>query len=500
MKQGFKTKHKNGLCRLFKCQLICYTVCGCCISVIKFIIVSITKAGYNLAFCLSNTLPYNLLNLKVLKRLPIWICLLMLLSSCSTKEDENLPEPTVYIQKTNEGYRLIRNGKPFFMNGAAAHENYLEELKEAGANTARIYDTTNLTATLDKAAELGLAVVVDIPMPKFNNAAMYYTDEALFNQVKNNVERVVKMHKDHPALLYWNLGNELYYPYFYKRPQFFRRFNMLIDLIHNVDPNHPVSTVTIGANKLRVLSIRLKSPQLDFISFNAFGTLSQFATKLKPISPLWNGPHVITEWGVNGPWEAELTRWRAPLEETSTKKAEQITQRYRDYIVPLKDNNSLGSFVFYWGHKNEITPNWFSLFTADHKKTQPVFELMKIWREAPDTVYPGPEIEYILLNKKGALENIILEAGSWAVLEILLPEKEQKNLKYHWEIRQESWYDFHISNLVDGVDFNIDGENARFKAPLKEGPYRVFLFISNDTDYIATANIPFYVLSNEDAE
>lgn len=424
----------------------------------------------------------------------------MLLASCNNTDDANLPKPTVYIQKTDDGYNLMRNGKPYYMYGGAAHGNYLEELKEAGANTARIYDTINLSVTLDKAAALGLAAVVDIPMPKFNNAAMYYEDDELFKLVKENVERVVKKHKDHPALLYWNLGNELYYPYFYTRTVFFERFNILIDLIHDLDPNHPVSTVTIGANKLRVLSINRKSPQLDFISFNSFGTLSKFAGKLKPISPIWDGPHVITEWGVNGPWEAKLTQWHAPIEETSTKKAEQITQRYHDYIVPLKSNNSLGSFVFYWGQKNEITPTWYSLFTEDHKKTQPVFELMKIWRKDLGAVYPGPEVDYIFLNGKGALDNIILEAGSLAEAEIFLPEKEQKNLEYHWEIRQESWYNFHESILVDNIEFKISGEKARFNAPRKEGPYRAFLYISNGSDYIATANIPFYVLSAEDGE
>ena len=438
--------------------------------------------------------------LKVFKFFLVGTILLIIFASCNNADDSNLPKPTVYIEKTDDGYKLIRNGEAFYMYGGAAHGSYLEELKEAGANTARIYDTINLTETLNKAESLGLAVVVDIPMPKFNNAVMYYEDDALFTLVKGNVERVVKKHKNHPALLYWNLGNELYYPYFYTQTIFFERFNILIDLIHQLDPNHPVSTVTIGANKLRVLSINRKSPQLDFISFNSFGTLSKFAKKLKPISPIWDGPHVITEWGVNGPWEAQLTQWHAPVEETSTKKAEQIRERYHDFIVPLKSNNSLGSFVFYWGQKNEITPTWYSLFNEDHKKTQPIFELMKIWKKDPNVIFRGPEVDYIMLNGKGALDNIILEPGVAAEVEIFLPEKKQKNLEYQWEIRHESWYNFHESILVDSIDFTITGEKAIFNAPVKEGPYRAFLYISNGSDYIATANIPFYVLSTEHGE
>ncbi len=438
--------------------------------------------------------------LKVFKLILVGAILLKVVASCNKTDEGNLSTPTVYIKETDDGYKLIRNGKPYYMYGGAAHASYLEELKEAGANTARIYDTINLSATLDKAESLGLAVVVDIPMPKFNNAVVYYEDEALFNRVKNNVERVVKKHKDHPALLYWNLGNELYYPYFYTRTGFFDQFNILIDLIKKIDPNHPVSTVTIGANKLRVLSINRKSPQLDFISFNSFGTLSKFSRKLKPISPIWDGPHVITEWGVNGPWEAQLTQWHAPIEETSTKKAEQIRERYHDFIVPLKSNNSLGSFVFYWGQKNEITPTWYSLFSEDRKKTQPIFELMKIWKKDRNSIYVGPELDYVLMNGKGAMDNIILESGNHVEMEIFLPKKEQKNLEYHWEIRQESWYNFAESIVVANISFEMNGEKATFNAPIKEGPYRVFLNISNGSDYIATANIPFYVLSSTDGE
>lgn len=420
--------------------------------------------------------------------------------SCNEKEEENFSAPAVYIKETDSSYILMRNGKPYYMYGGAAQASYLEELKEAGANTARIYDTINLSATLDKAESLGLAVVVDIPMPKFNNAVIYYEDETLFNRLKNNVIRVVKKHKDHPALLYWNLGNELYYPYFYKRTAFFDQFNILIDLIKKIDPNHPVSTVTIGANKLRVLSIKRKSPQLDFISFNSFGTLTHFAKKLQPLSPIWDGPHVITEWGINGPWEAKLTQWNAPIEETSTKKAEQIRERYHNYIVPLKSNNSFGSFVFYWGQKNELTPSWYSLFSPNRKKTQSVFELMKIWKNDHKSIYPGPELEYILLNGKSALENIILNAGSHAEVSITLPKKKQASLEYKWEIRQESWYNYTESIVVSKTNFKINGEIATFNAPIKEGPYRIFLNISNGSEYIATANIPFYILSSTDGE
>src|SRR5690606_37221205 len=234
---------------------------------------------------------------------------------------------------------------------------------------------------------------------------------------------------------------------------------------------------------------------LNFISFNSFGVLSQFSKKLKPIGLIWKGPHVITEWGVNGPWEAQLTSWNAPIEETSTKKAEQIKQRYYDYMEPLKDENSFGSFIFYWGHKNEVTPTWYSMFSKDKMKTQGVYEMGKKWNKNKKEIFPGPELEYILLNGKGAAENIIMQQGKLGQVEIKLPDNKQQNLEYHWEVRKESWYAYHISEIENVGLFHTTGNLSTFKSPVDEGPYRVFLYATNGTEYIATANIPFYVLN-----
>ncbi|QYA25424.1 hypothetical protein G3I01_07850 [Gramella sp. MT6] len=436
-----------------------------------------------------------MLKIYFLKELSLKIltgALLFFTFACDEEQCAN-HSATVHFEKTDEGYTLIRNGEQFYIKGAGAEPEYLEQLKEAGANTARIYDTLYLKRTLDKAYSLGLAVAVDIPLPKFDRSSEYWEQEELFNQLKLKVNQLVQKHKDHPALLYWNLGNELFYPYLYKNTVFYENYNQLIDLIHQLDTNHPVSTTTIGANKSRVLSIITKSPQLDFISFNSFGVLSQFSKKLAPISPVWDGPHVISEWGVNGPWEASFTEWNVPIEETSTKKAEQIRERYFQFIEPMKGKGSLGSFVFYWGTKNEFTPTWYSLYGKNNLKTQAVFELSKIWKNN-NANYSGPELDYILLNNKGANRSIVLPSQTRANAEVKLPDSKEQKLNFHWEIRQESWFTVKESEVISNSEFKIDGQKVSFKTPEKEGPYRLFLYLTDDTEYYATANIPFYVL------
>jgi len=51
---------------------------------------------------------------------------------------------TVYIKKTEKGFQLIRNGKPFYIRGAAGNSHF-NELSRIGGNTIRIYDTLDLS-------------------------------------------------------------------------------------------------------------------------------------------------------------------------------------------------------------------------------------------------------------------------------------------------------------------------------------------------------------------
>ena len=64
---------------------------------------------------------------------------------CSETEEDT---PTVFVKQTTQGYRLIQNGVPFLIKGAGGDIKYLKELKEAGANTVRIYDTLHLKIKL----------------------------------------------------------------------------------------------------------------------------------------------------------------------------------------------------------------------------------------------------------------------------------------------------------------------------------------------------------------
>ena len=413
--------------------------------------------------------------------------------ACKKPNDSKNLLPTVYVEQTEKGYQLIRNGEPFYIKGGGGN-GYLEELKLAGGNTIRIYDTINLKQTLDKANALGLAVMVDIPLPQHENDF----NELDFDIVKKKIKNLVFQHKDHPALLYWNLGNELLLPNFYESTNFFTNFNSLIDVIKETDLNHPVSTALIGGNRRMLVSIALKSPDLDLISINSFGSLSNLHKRLESISLIWKGPYVISEWGVNGPWEEDKTIWAAPIEDTSTKKAEIIRERHN--AQAMQDNYCLGSIYFFWGNKQEGTPTWFSTFSENGNKSQAYHELSRLWGH-DTTKYNGPEINYALLNKEGAFKSLILSPGELANVEILFQTTNLNSLEFTWELRKEAWFDIlERQPKINMTIINQSHNKLKFMTPENEGPYRVFFYVKDSLNNFATTNIPFYILNPNNGE
>lgn len=412
--------------------------------------------------------------------------------------------PKVFLDKSNGAYTLIRDGKSFEIKGASGAA-YFKELKEAGANTVRVYDTVGLGNTLDSADAVGLAVIVDIPFPRFSRPDTIFTNNSRMAELLKSTKKFVNTHKNHPALLYWILGNEISYPNLPGDKNLTGHFNAFIDMIHEEDPNHPVSTAVSGFNRSGILSIQTLSGSIDLISINLFGEVSSFSWRKKLFSLLWNGPYVFSEFSINGPWEAKETRWEAPIEQTSTKKASLFRNRYDSHIATIDDGRFLGSLFFYWGHKQERTHTWFSTVMPNGYKTELAFEFENIWKQRKHE-FDGPEIEYALLNGRGAQESIVLAPGERSSASLLLSKEDfSESYATEWQIRPENWNYFfnEIEETPDPIPGLIRTETDTtlvFEAPRKEGPYRLFIQVWNQNGHLATTNIPFYILDPENVQ
>lgn len=420
---------------------------------------------------------------------------------------------TVYIKRNDKGFQLYRNGKPFYIKGAAG-DSHFYELANLGGNTIRLYDTINLQLNLDEAEKYGLAVIVDIPIPKYT--WINYINEEENRILIQKVKSFVNKYKNHNALLIWNLGNELNYPKVHwkdllrkskGKTRFIDTFNELINIIHIEDPNHPVSTSTWNIGIEDYFNFKIFSPEIDLLSYNIFGDTKNFDKKIDRIFYLFGAsPYYISELGLDGWWfsESKNTSWKTPIEQSSSKKAEQIKTRYN--LIGNDNENCLGSLVFFWGNKYECTYTWFSLF-QDEYKSEILIEIENLWGKSNN---PSKLIglDFMLVEGMGAFDNLIFAPNELTNSELKFEVNACDSIRTIWEIYPDVW--FHGWNDVKyyskslkppaPIDcfLSIEKNTATFLTPHEEGPYRIFAYVYDKNGYFATTNTPFYVLKAND--
>lgn len=422
----------------------------------------------------------------------------LLLCSCSNRSEKWKPSgKTVEIVKIGEDFQLLRNGEPYFIKGAGAYSNF-ELLKEAGANSIRVWDTNDAGRILDQAQELGMTVNLGIWLTREKEGFDYDDNRAVEKQFEH-VKREVLKYKDHPALLMWTIGNEMNAGA--TNVRVWDAVNEIAKMIHKVDPNHPVSTSLMDVPFRAIRIIKDRCPHLDILSINTYGGLSNLAEQVEQSA--WDGPYIISEFGALGYWEVPLTEWDAPLEQNSSQKARFFKEKYEKYILKEKDK-CLGSYAFFWGHKQEKTHTWFSLFSLKGEKTEAVDMLQYLWSGSlPEN--QAPKIETLSTNYGLDIENLIVSPGNIYTAEIIAHDPEGDSLRYEWEIlpeievRDGAVDRLRKPNPIPGSVVSSNGASIQWKAPNEKGPYRLFVNVRDGHNNIATANFPFHVGPTETA-
>lgn len=396
----------------------------------------------------------------------------------------------VEIKKTSEGYSLSLNGKPYFVKGAGGSSK-LEELKSAGGNSIRTWGTDGGDAVLKRAEQLGLTVTMGLDVARERHGFNYDDTVAVKKQLER-LRKEVQKYKQYPALLAWGIGNELNLDY--KNPKVWEAVNDIAKMIHKEDPNHPVTTMLAGINKKEIDYIREKCTALDFISVQVYGGLAKVPEQLQTTG--WNGAYMVTEWGPTGHWECPLTKWGAPVEQTSSEKAEVYKSRYEASIS--KDKNCLGSYVFLWGQKQERTPTWYGLFTENGETSEVVDVMQYLWNgKWPSN--RAPHIEPLVIDGKTAANSVYLNPEEKYMVKLSVSDPDGDKLSVRWELLPEA------TDLGQGGDREsrpvaipetITGSSltgGMLSVPARIGAYRLFVYVTDGLNHVATANIPFFV-------
>jgi hypothetical protein len=397
----------------------------------------------------------------------------------------------VEVRKIGATYQLLRNGQPYFIKGAGG-SGYMSRIAAYGGNSVRTWSTKDGQQVLDSAQKYGLTVLMGLPVVAERHGFNYNDPAAVKKQLEHVRAEVIKF-KDHPALLAWGIGNELNLSY--KNPKVWDAVNDIAKMIHKEDPNHPASTVLAGINKKEIDYIKANAPAIDVLSINTYGGLAALPEQVVAVG--WKGPYMVTEWGPTGHWESLQTSWKAPIEETSSEKAAVYKSRYA-FSVEKDRQKCLGSYVFLWGQKQERTPTWYGVFTEKGEESEVVDVMQYLWTGA----YPenkAPHIYAFSLDDKKAVNSIQLKAGTKykALVDAIDPDNDK--LSYHYEILPEA------TNVGEGGDHedrpesitlaleDLNKDQLNITAPVKNGAYRLFVYVNDGNNNVATANIPFYV-------
>jgi len=398
----------------------------------------------------------------------------------------------VEVVAKDGGYTLLRGGEPYYIKGAGGHD-HLEELVYLGGNSIRTWSAEDAERILDDAQEKGLTVMFGLWV-QHERHGFDYNDELAVRKQLDRFTATVKKYKDHPALLLWCVGNEM--DLFYTNTKVWNAVQDIAAMIHKEDPNHPTSLVTAGLDSNEVQEVLAKVPDLDIYGFNTYGDIAMHSNNIESYG--WKGPYIISEWGPNGHWEVEKTKWGAPIEQTSTEKAASYEMRYDKYIASKKQK-CLGSYVFLWGQKQETTSTWYGLFTPEGYPTEPLDKLYVAWRnKTPEN--SAPTISNITLDGKQSNESIYLKAKEIYSASVKWSEPNSNKVTVEWIVYPESSAssaggDFEsalqpvLGTLNKRKDFSV-----QLTAPKKEGAYRLFVYVRDKDKRTAYANVPFYVL------
>ncbi len=401
----------------------------------------------------------------------------------------------VEIKRIGDTFRLYRNDSPYYIKGIGGRD-FLETAAAAGANSIRTWGPSDADILLERARDLNMTVMLGVWL---SHHASDYADPTYKQQKRQELTALVERFKNHRSLLIWSLGNEINLDGADNR-QAWQFVDDLARLIKDRDADHPVITV-IACRQRTFDNIAAFAPHLDAVGINAYRSVSSLRAMIDRSE--YKGPYLITEWGVNGHWEALQTAWGRPIEPTGTEKAEYQLQRYARDIIANSDR-CIGSYVFLWGQKQERTPTWYSMFLH----SLPGNDMAKVSLPAVDAMHfnwtgswpenRAPQVLTMSINNSVADNNVVLSPGEPIISMVAAGDPENDPLSYIWELLEEP------TDLGTGGSFeprpktlqNVVQDNSpvlSLRAPLAAGEYRLFVYVLDNNGHAGTANIPFQV-------
>jgi hypothetical protein len=400
----------------------------------------------------------------------------------------NAAQAQVRVEKNGDAWQLLRNGQPYFVRGAGGDVGHWTALAANGGNSVRLWGDERLGEQLDAAQKDGLTVTAGIWLPQVRQG-FDYTDAGARGELREQVRRTVLRYKDHPALLIWALGNEMEDSQG-RNLAVWTCVNDLAALVKQIDPHHPTMTVVAEIGGEKVANFQRLCPSVDILGVNSYGGVQSLGERYRRLGGV--KPYLLTEFGPPGIWEIGKDAIGAYPEPTSAEKAKIYRLAYKRAVLDQPDL-CLGSYAFFWGRKQEVTPTWFSLFLGDGARLGAVDALAKLWTGQP----PANRCPEIKLRFQG--NNPLVEPGAVVSVELEASDPENDPLTVTWLLLRDP------ESYGTGGDAEPDPavypeaiirggpRRAKVRLPAAGGLYRLYAEARDERGGAAVANLPIRV-------
>ncbi len=401
------------------------------------------------------------------------------------------------VKKEGNAWHLYVNNQLFPVKGVTFGEEvtketigaYLKDLKFLGVNTIRTWGTNdNTKILLDSCQAYGIKVMVGIwmrhgrPGMEGDDNFNYLKDTKGMEDMYKGALETVNRYKNHPAVLYFGVGNEVFLNIATdeEKKAYAIFLEKICSDIKKADPDHPV--VSVEAWTFGLQWWKEYTPSVDIYGINVYGGgANQLPDEFQKQGI--NKPYVITEYGVNGEWEAKEDKNGVRTEPGDEQKYSVIAKGYHDWIKSKP--SCLGVYVFHYGHSDNFGTVWLLFYFNDYRR--PAY-----WatREAFTGKKPVNNIPSIT---KFALPDTSLPSGSWVPVTLAVTDLENNPLEISFHYNQRTGSRVR-KDQINPLEFRGNLKDGfELKLPDETGPIKVYAFAKDNNKNLGIAQSSFTI-------
>lgn len=410
----------------------------------------------------------------------------------------------ITVEKKSESWVLLIDNVPFNVKGATFgydknvedYDSYFRDLQYLGVNTIRTWGPGSHTKQLlDAAHKYDIKVMLGIwmrhgrPGMEDDDHFDYLSDTKGKESMYEDALTIVEKYKDHPAILTWGIGNEVYLNIATDEEKL--AYSLLLERvcseIKKIDNKHPISSVEAWTFGLDWWSKYV--PSIDIYGINTYGS----GANILPEELAKKGidkPYIITEFGVRGEWDIEKDKNGVKPEPKDAEKYETIVKGYNEWIKPKP--NCLGVYVFHYATDNQFGAPW--LLTHYRGMTRPQYWAI---REAYTGQKPINNVPFI---KSFQLPDTEIQSGIWIPVKLEAFDKEQEILKVNFYYNQRTGSRKRRDQIIA---LNCRGSLANgfeIQLPRENGGIKVYAAVNDTFNNVGIASTSISVIDQQESK